>query len=127
MEEMFGIIQELGRSPVAELVCNHECFAQTVENMFTLSFLVRDSKAYLEHDENMGFMAQIVDGRREGKGAPEVKGKRPDEQLQFVMSISMADWELMKKIVRREDCMVGGLRSSASVSQPATRKPPTAG
>lgn len=40
MEEMFDLLQKLHQCPVPELVCNHNSFAQTIENLFTLSFLV---------------------------------------------------------------------------------------
>lgn len=40
MEEMFGIIKEHSPVPWLELVMNVESFSQTVENIFTLSFLV---------------------------------------------------------------------------------------
>ena len=39
MEEMWNVLQR-GECPVADLVCNHSSFAQTVENLFTLAFLV---------------------------------------------------------------------------------------
>ena len=36
------------------------------------------------------------------KPAPEQVGKRIDEQLQFIMSIRMEDWEVMKLAVNQE-------------------------
>ena len=36
----FDILKALQSCPLAELICNHRCFAQTIENLFTLSFLV---------------------------------------------------------------------------------------
>lgn len=102
MEEMWRTLTEVSRCPLVELVCNHRCFAQTVENMFTLSFLVRDQRAYLFHDAELGMMVQRVDARA-GLTVPEQTNKRPDEQLQFVLAITMEDWEMMKKVVKPED------------------------
>lgn len=41
-------------------------------------------------------MVCLVDRTRP---APQQAGKRPDEQLQFVMAVTMEDWELMKRVV----------------------------
>lgn len=44
MEEMFEVLQEHSPVPWLELIMNVESFSQTVENIFTLSFLVRLKK-----------------------------------------------------------------------------------
>lgn len=45
VKEMWNTLKRLesGSSPVLEVVMNHQDFAQTVENMFALSFMVRHS------------------------------------------------------------------------------------
>jgi hypothetical protein len=40
MEEMYEVLRRVVQTPFAELVCNCSDFAQTVENIFTLAFLV---------------------------------------------------------------------------------------
>lgn len=37
----WNILHHTTNCPVVELVLNHRCFAQTIENLFTLAFLVR--------------------------------------------------------------------------------------
>ena len=104
MEEMWKILSgsEMAKCPVAELVLDHHSFSQTIENLFTLSFLVRDQKAYLFTDTEQGMM---VSGVSKSRPAP-LGDKRPDEQqLQFVLNLSMDDWEIMKRVVQERDCL----------------------
>lgn len=96
---MWMTLSSQSSCPVAELVCNHDSFAQTVENMFTLSFLVRDQKAYLFTDTDKGMM---VAGVSKNKPAPQ---QGNEQQLQFVFSFTMEDWGVMKRVVREQDCL----------------------
>lgn len=41
LDEMFEVLIREGAVPLLELVLNHASFAQTVENLFSCSFLVR--------------------------------------------------------------------------------------
>lgn len=70
------------------------------------SLQVRDQRAYLWHDEQQGMMVRVVDPKG-GLPAPTVPGKRPDEQLQFVMALNMDDWEHMCRVVKPDDTKVG--------------------
>ncbi|KAL6782566.1 hypothetical protein ACKKBG_A07300 [Auxenochlorella protothecoides x Auxenochlorella symbiontica] len=99
MTDMWTLLKSSsGRVPLIELVLNHDSFAETVENLFTLSFLVRDRRVSLEKDERQGIMVIPCLGR----------GSRPgdaSERVQFVMDYSMAQWEQWKQVVPASACL----------------------
>lgn len=86
------------KAPFLELVMNHKSFAQTVENMFSLSFLMRDGRIALEADD-LGSGVKVV-----ALHIPEEqKAQRPtdkkEERLQFVIPFNFEEWEKWKKVV----------------------------
>ncbi|KAJ9513751.1 hypothetical protein QJQ45_015502 [Haematococcus lacustris] len=100
MEEMWNILKKVSSCPVPELVCNPFSFSQTIENLFTLSFLVRDQRVKLVHDAEAGLLAVRVDKPR---SAPKAAG---EEQAQFVLDLTIKDWEMMCTIVKQQDCQM---------------------
>lgn len=52
MATMFHILRRTKRVPLENLILNRESFAQSVENLFALSFLVKDGRAEISLDEN---------------------------------------------------------------------------
>ena len=69
---------------------------------------VRDQRAYLCHVPAQGMMVHWVD--KNLRPAPQQAGKRPDEQLQFVLAVTMEDWELMKRVVSPDQTKVSPQR-----------------
>ncbi|KAF5836390.1 Nse4 C-terminal-domain-containing protein [Dunaliella salina] len=115
MEEMWNVLMR-GECPVAELVCNHQSFSQTVENMFTLAFLVRDGRVQLLHNPDLGMIArkaltkaqrqqlQQQQQQQQQQAGSSRQAKAVEEQQQFVIALTQADWEDMIRVVRKEDC-----------------------
>ncbi len=105
METMWKILgeQPQAKAFMIELCLNHDSFSQTVENIFSLSFLVRDGKVCLQkHPE--GIVVTIAPQSSQKKQKDGQKSSK--ERLQFVMSLSMREWNQWRKAVSRENTLM---------------------
>lgn len=103
MEEIWLLLKKKGGPiPLLELVMNPHPdlsigFGQTVENLFGLSFLVRDSKACLYKDADAKIMVKVVP---QNKGAPE------GDREQFMIAQDFATWQRWRSHVEPTDCLM---------------------
>jgi hypothetical protein len=105
-------MKDEARCPSLPLTVNNpDSFAQTVENMFALSFLVRDGNIGLhDGDESDAIMVQ-----RHKKPSEEDWKEGTAEATQFAVSFTMADWRAMQKAARDEGPPLMAHRDPAEV------------
>lgn len=88
--EIFEHIKKRKRVNYLKTVINPESFTQTVENIFTSSFLVKDAAAYMELDPNG--VPFIADGSK-NLDAQNAQNQVHQYPHQSILSFSMADWK----------------------------------
>ncbi|EFJ41345.1 hypothetical protein VOLCADRAFT_107742 [Volvox carteri f. nagariensis] len=135
METMWTIVKAQAEPEVqvAKLVCNHASFGQTLENLFTLSFLVRDNRVGMKKVPGAGLLVWALDPRR-----GDAAGRQQKPPLQFVVTLHIDDWVKMCSRVTPEECLMphrdygmtkdqstaatGKRRQSAAADGPSTTK-----
>ncbi|CAL5013432.1 unnamed protein product [Urochloa decumbens] len=92
---MFNVLRNHRRVKLEHLILNRQSFAQTVENIFALSFLVKDGRAEISVD---GSGDHFVAPRN----APAATLVESGEVInsQFVFRFDIKDWQIMQRMVK---------------------------
>ncbi|KAL9663119.1 hypothetical protein QQ045_027957 [Rhodiola kirilowii] len=94
MLTMFNILRKNKSVRFEKLILNRKSFAQTVENMFALSFLVKDGRAQITVDENKSHFISP-------KNAPAANlvSSKEVSYCHFILRLDFNDWKLMMDMV----------------------------
>ncbi|KAJ6430699.1 hypothetical protein OIU84_018250 [Salix udensis] len=114
MKIIFDILKEKKSARLENLIMNRRSFAQTVENLFALSFLVKDGRVKIAVDESGCHFVSPRNGP-----APSSVMSGEVAYRHFVFRFDFRDWKLMKGVVPEgEELMPHRESSSASQVEP---------
>ncbi|KAJ3733880.1 Nse4 C-terminal-domain-containing protein [Lentinula guzmanii] len=85
-----AILQDIGPANLFQLIINPASFAQSVENLFYLSFLIREGKAGLDLGEDREPMVYVPD---DDPDQPQMRTHQHPESRQTVFELDMATWK----------------------------------
>ncbi|KAJ6704713.1 hypothetical protein OIU79_009596 [Salix purpurea] len=114
MKIIFDILKEKKSARLENLIMNRRSFAQTVENLFALSFLVKDGRVKIAVDESGCHFVSPRNGP-----APSSVMSGEVAYRHFVFRFDFRDWKLMKGVVPEgEELMPHRESSGASQVEP---------
>jgi len=106
---LVAVWREGGKRPVNlfRFVIDPNSFGATIENLFHVSFLVKEGKVDIKVDEDLGLPVIIPVGKaRQGEG-----GAVQEMKNQVVMNICMEDWETLKEKMNVRRALIPRIQS----------------
>lgn len=120
--DRYGIRSD-GGVDLIRFAVNPRSFAQTVENFFYISFLVRDGRVGLAYDDNglpSIYPVSEEDGGEYGKESGGGGAREDTQKHQLILSIDMAMWREMVETFNIRHSMIAH-RETATAAHPGGR------
>lgn len=116
--ERLGIV-ESGNIDLVRFCVNPKSFGQTVENMFYVSFLIREGMVEVHYEEN-GLPSLCPSTAGEKEQASTTMSKNGTMKRQAILSIDMPTWKDLIKTFNIRESMIEH-RKEAKISGPGAR------